>query len=55
MKIPLIDSAHNTSLFIVDEKSRLTDCYNARGLKLKYSKLVENIVTESKLKKNYSQ
>jgi len=48
---PFIDSAYETALFTTDEESELIDIKNDRGLKLQYSKLVEDIARESKLKK----
>ncbi|KAE9530060.1 hypothetical protein AGLY_011522 [Aphis glycines] len=48
---PFIDSAYETALFTTDEESELIDIKNDRGLKLQYSKLVEDIAKESKLKK----
>ncbi|KAL4122684.1 hypothetical protein QTP88_014969 [Uroleucon formosanum] len=48
---PFIDSAYETTLFTTDEESELIDIKNDRGLKLQYSKLVEDIARESKLKK----
>jgi hypothetical protein len=40
---PFIDSAYETALFTTDEKSKLIDIKNDRGLKLQYSKLVEKL------------
>lgn len=48
---PFIDSAYESALFTTDEESELIDIKNDRGLKLQYSKLVEDIARESKLKK----
>jgi len=52
---PFIDSAYETELFTIDEESELIDIKNDRGLKLQYSKLVEDIARESKLKKNQNK
>ncbi|KAF0749677.1 zinc finger BED domain-containing protein 5-like [Aphis craccivora] len=51
VKNPFIDSAYETALFTTDKESELIDIKNDRGLKLQYSKLVEDIARESKLKK----
>ncbi|KAL4153936.1 hypothetical protein QTP88_001769 [Uroleucon formosanum] len=48
---PFIDSAYETALFTTDEESELIDIKNDRGLKIQYSKLVEDVARESKLKK----
>jgi hypothetical protein len=48
---PFIDSAYETALLTTDEESELIDIKNDRGLELQYSKLVEDIARESKLKK----
>ncbi|KAL4107274.1 hypothetical protein QTP88_017647 [Uroleucon formosanum] len=52
---PFIYSAYETVLFTTDEESELIDIKNDRGLKLQYSKLVEDIARESKLKKNQNK
>lgn len=48
---PFIETAYNTAVFTTDEESELIDLKNDRGLKLQYSKLVEDAEAESKLKK----
>jgi hypothetical protein len=48
---PFIDSAYETALFTTDEESELINIKNDHGLKLQYSKLVEDTARKSKLKK----
>lgn len=40
---PAIDFAYKTALFTIYEESEFTDIKNLRGLKLHYSKSVEDI------------
>jgi hypothetical protein len=47
-----IDSAYETALFTTDEESELIDIKNDRGLKLQYSKLVEDTAREQTYKKS---
>ncbi len=46
-----VELAYDTALFTTDEEGELIDIKNDRGLKLKYSKLVEEGKAQSKLKK----
>lgn len=48
---PFVDSAYETASFTTNEESELIDIKNDRGLKLQYSKLVDDTEKESKLKK----
>uniref|UniRef100_A0A6P7G1Y5 SCAN domain-containing protein 3-like n=1 Tax=Diabrotica virgifera virgifera TaxID=50390 RepID=A0A6P7G1Y5_DIAVI len=49
---PYIESAYDTALFTTDEEGELINIKkNDRGLKLKYSKLVEEAEAQSKLRK----
>ncbi|XP_072384647.1 zinc finger BED domain-containing protein 5-like [Diabrotica undecimpunctata] len=49
---PFIESAYDTALFTTDKEGELIDIKNDRGLKLKYSKLVEEAEAQSKLSRS---